>query len=97
MSDLDISKLSIREKDLPSKKQKEDVRDISYAQVDVISILKALEDHVIHGKDMTSTQVNAALALLKRVLPEARPSSKAEPEETLSHEQALKLLDDKNT
>lgn len=64
--------------------------------IDVPTILKALEDHIVNGRDMTVTQVNAALAILKRVYPEDKPNTKQNDiETTLTHEEALKLLDDR--
>lgn len=58
--------------------------------VDVVSILNALQDHVINGKEMTSTQVNAALALLKRALPEEATKQKGSID---LYETVLKNLD----
>lgn len=37
-------------------------------------ILKALEEHVVEGKEMSSTQVTAALGLLRKVVPDLTAS-----------------------
>lgn len=58
--------------------------------IDVISILKALEAHIIEGKEMTSTQVNAALALLKKALPDEIPATS---DSQTSYEAVLKELE----
>lgn len=62
-------------------------------QIDVVALIEALEDHVIRGVEMTSTQVNAALALLKKILPDLRGMATAEDERELSHEEALEALE----
>lgn len=62
-------------------------------QIDVVALIEALEDHVIRGAEMTSTQVSAALALLKKTLPDLRGSSARDGEEDLSHEEALEALE----
>jgi len=44
----------------------------------VLAILEALEQHVLGDKEMSSTQVSAALALLKKTLPDiAEPRTAA--------------------
>lgn len=40
------------------------------AKIRAALIVKALEDHVIAGKDMTATQVSAALGLLRKSIPD---------------------------
>lgn len=62
-------------------------------QIDVVALIEALEDHVIRGAEMTSTQVSAALALLKKTLPDLRGSAQKDGEEDLSHEEALEALE----
>ncbi len=64
-------------------------------QINVLSIIQALEDHIIHGAEMSNTQVNAALALLKKTLPDIQAvgAEQKTPKKTLSHEEALALLD----
>ena len=64
-------------------------------QINVLSIIQALEDHIIHGAEMSSTQVNAALALLKKTLPDIQAvgGEQKENNKMLSHEDALAMLD----
>jgi hypothetical protein len=60
-------------------------------------LILALEDHALGGEKMSATQVNAAIALLKKVLPDLPGSvSKllAEDDEALkAHEEALRELE----
>lgn len=72
--------------------------------INVHAILDALEQHVLGEKKMTSTQVGAALALLKKTLPDmaaqtaAGESAQAKELDTLrrdiaAHEDALGALE----
>lgn len=70
--------------------------------IDAVALIEALERHIIHGAEMTTTQVNAALALLKKTLPDMQAGKPpcagakdggANRDKTLSHEEALKLLE----
>ena len=45
-------------------------RDRLRAKIDATKLTNALIDHVVNGKDMTSTQVTAAMGLLRKVLPD---------------------------
>lgn len=63
--------------------------------INVAAIIDALEQHVMGDKKMTATQVSAALALLKKTLPDM-----AEPRKTTDaaappcgHEDALRELE----
>jgi|AntRauTorckE6833_2_1112554.scaffolds.fasta_scaffold14862_3 hypothetical protein len=67
-------------------------RDIK-SYIDVKAVLKALEDHVINGTEMSSTQVNAALAILKKAFPDKAESKTDKTDMPLSYEEALKLLE----
>lgn len=77
----------------PKKKAaaKKDLRD----HINVPALIEALEQHVLGEKEMTSTQVSAALALLKKTLPDlSDPLKKALQNETsTTHEDALTALD----
>lgn len=67
--------------------------------INVLALIEALEQHVLGEKKMTATQVSAALALLKKTLPDiAAASGKLEadaatPAATTSHEDALRALE----
>jgi hypothetical protein len=65
--------------------------------IDVAGLIGALQRHALGNEDMTSTQVNAAIALLKKVLPDLPGSvSKllVEANEVLkAHEDALQELE----
>ncbi len=65
-------------------------------KIRVTLLIKALEDHVIKNTEMSSTQVNAALALLKKALPDiALPKIEIAGKQdiNISHEDALKELE----
>lgn len=70
--------------------EKRNIEDLR-TQIRAAEIITALEDHVMHNTDMTGTQISAALALLKKTLPDL-PTSRTEEEPYLSHEDALDLL-----
>lgn len=74
----------------PSKKDGGDkMRD----KINVIALIEALEQHVLGENKMTSTQVSAALALLKKTLPDLSGSSSKTQEKDETHEDALKELE----
>jgi hypothetical protein len=94
--------LFFRPKIMPVKKTKKplcrkakgsgDMRDV----IDVLAIVEALEQHVLGKKKMKATQVRAALALLKKTLPDltlADKNPKAAAEKGTAHEDALKELE----
>jgi len=62
--------------------------------IDVLGLLDVLERHALGEIKMTATQVSAALALLKKVMPDLSTSAlKSNVEEKeLSHEEALREL-----
>ena len=45
-------------------------RDRLRAKIDATKLTKALIDHVVNGKEMSNTQVTAAMGLLRKVLPD---------------------------
>jgi hypothetical protein len=75
----------------PAKKK--DLR----AEINVLALIEALEQHVLGAKKMKATQVRAALALLKKTLPDlteasARGGVRTEKDST-HHEDALLELE----
>lgn len=80
-----------KKKKKPAAKKK-DLRDV----IDVLALIEALEQHVLGKKEMTATQVSAALALLKKTLPDIAESSRKQPvlpAPATTHEDALKELE----
>lgn len=68
----------------------DDMRD----RINVLALIDALENHVLGVQEMTSTQVSAALALLKKTLPDISESRLEKTAiSSLTHEEALKELD----
>ena len=65
--------------------------------INVLALIEALEQHVLGKNKMTATQVNAALALLKKTLPDiSEPARKPAPETTApskAHEDVLQELE----
>jgi len=65
--------------------------------IDARAIIDALEQHVLGAKKMTATQVNAALALLKKILPDlpaqAAAADSADKKAAPPHEDALRALE----
>ncbi len=62
--------------------------------IDARLLVEALERHALGEIKMTSTQVSAALALLKKVMPDISTSKvDKNKNQTLSHEEALKKLE----
>ena len=66
------------------------------AAINVRALIEALEQHVLGQKEMTPSQVTAALALLKKTLPdmvEAKKTGMETPLATITHEDALSGLE----
>lgn len=65
--------------------------------IDARALIDALEQHVLGTKKMTATQVNAALALLKKILPDlpaqAVAPDSADKKAAPLHEDALRALE----
>lgn len=57
------------------------------------NILNALIEHVVSGKEMSSTQVTAGLGLLKKVLPDLQSIEGSMDIHHHKHEDALKELE----
>jgi len=72
--------------DHPDMKKKKTLRET----IDAAALIDALEKHILGEREMTPSQVNAALALLKKTMPDM-PAK----EETAGggHEEALKDLE----
>jgi len=68
-------------------KKKKNLRD----SINAAALIMALEKHVLGEQEMTPSQVNAALALLKKTLPDI--SAKDTDTNTGGHEEALKDLE----
>jgi hypothetical protein len=68
-----------------------DMRD----KINVLALIEALEQHVLGKKKMTATQVRAALALLKKTLPDLSDPARRAPEtgKPDAHEDALRELE----
>ena len=65
-------------------------------KINVLALIEALELHVLGKNKMTATQVSAALALLKKTLPDlSEPARKLvkEAEPAKAHEDALQELE----
>ena len=60
--------------------------------IDVPALIGALQSHALGGKKMTSTQVAAAIALLKKALPDL-PNKPAADKKIKTHEEALQELE----
>lgn len=52
--------------------------------INVSALIEALEQHILGEKEMTATQVNAALALLKKTLPDVSEAPKRGHEDALN-------------
>ncbi len=72
------------------------------ARINLDAIIAALEDHILHGTEMSATQLRAALALLKKCVPDVAAAAEAQKrkigkEEMLehlkTHEEALRELE----
>ncbi len=78
------------------RKTKKNMRDA----INVRALIEALEQHVLGEKKMTATQVSAALALLKKTLPDiaaatasGKTAEDAAPSAAIRHEDALSALE----
>lgn len=74
-----------------TRRAKKNPRD----NINVLAMIEALEQHVLGEKEMTATQVSAALALLKKTLPditEAKRRTALDSDKTC-HEEALGQLE----
>jgi hypothetical protein len=61
--------------------------------IDAEALIAALGAHALGEKKMTATQVSAAIALLKKILPDLPgAAAKGEDEKAKSHEEALQEL-----
>ncbi len=61
--------------------------------IDITGVLKALENHIINGAEMSATQVNAALTIVKKFFPDQKGESDPK-KDVLWHEEALKSLNE---
>lgn len=65
--------------------------------IDACALIGALQAHALGEKKMTATQVSAAIALLKKTLPDLPGSAGEVMEDTLqklrTHEEALRALE----
>jgi hypothetical protein len=79
-----------KKKAAPAKRRaaKKNLRDT----INVLALIEALEQHVLGEKEMTSTQVSAALALLKKILPDITDPVRKPADDALSHEELLAAL-----
>jgi len=68
-----------------TRRKKQNFRDI----INVPALIDALEKHVLGEREMSASQVTAALALLKKTLPDI---SGKETDTGGGHEEALKDL-----
>jgi hypothetical protein len=82
-------KKTARQKTLPKKPR------TPPRKINAHALIEALEQHVLGEKEMTATQVSAALALLKKTLPDvtASPRSTTTKKPAPRHEDALKELE----
>ena len=74
-----------------SRKKMVDPRD----GIDIPALIEALQGHALGEKKMTSTQVSAAIALLKKVLPDLPAPVRKPAEDKIlnAHEEALQELE----
>lgn len=67
------------------------------SDIDATKLIKALQAHALGESKMTATQVSAAIALLKKVLPDLPGSVAAElagnTQALRAHEEALRELE----
>lgn len=62
--------------------------------IDASALIEALQLHALGEQKMTATQVSAAIALLKKILPDIPGSLlKEEAPQEKTHEEALKELE----
>jgi hypothetical protein len=81
-------------KEIMTKKKKRAAID-ARERINVLALIEALEQHVLGEKEMKPTQVSAALALLKKILPDIADPAKKTSGETgiVSYEDALRELE----
>jgi hypothetical protein len=60
-------------------------------RINVLAIIRALEDHILNGTEMGATQIKAALVLLKKAVPDVTAAAEAKNRE-ISKEEMLKIL-----
>lgn len=65
--------------------------DETRARIQTSQIINRLEDHIFKGVDMSRTQVTAAVALLKKTVPDLA-STELSGSVSLTHEEALEQL-----
>lgn len=91
------TKKTVVKRKAPLKKQTTPSITHPRERINVEAIIDALEKHVMGAQEMSATQVSAALALLKKTLPDiADNTRKAEAAPiiaALSHEDALSALE----
>lgn len=76
-----------------AKKKKTSAEDLR-AAINVLALIDALEQHVLGQKEMSASQVNAALSLLKKTMPDVTDPKRVSQDETSSaHEDALLTLE----
>ncbi len=84
---------------MPKKKKSSSRKKPAHPReaIQVLALIEALESHVLGRNEMTTTQVSAALALLKKTLPDiaAEAARRAAPPEdpAITHEDALSELE----
>jgi len=87
-----IKKSPVKKPEAKKPARKKHLRE----NINVLAIIEALESHVLGATEMTPTQVSAALALLKKTLPDMTDPAKlagAIVEADTRHEDALKDLE----
>lgn len=60
-------------------------------RIRALALIRTLERHVLQGEELKPSQVSAALALLKKVLPDLATAD-AEGAEENAHEESLRKL-----
>ena len=80
-----------------TERKKKKIKSADFrGRINVLALIEALERHVLGQSKMSATQVSAALALLKKTLPDLSGAArKALPEQGRrdGHEDALKELE----
>lgn len=61
------------------------------ARINVLAIIRALENHILNGTEMSATQIKAALVLLKKAVPDVTAAAEGKNRE-ISKEEMLKIL-----
>lgn len=81
-----------KKKNAPKKKAAPKTR-AARAQINAPALIAALESHVLGVQEMSATQVSAALALLKKTMPDVSETRSAATPAGLTHEEALAQLE----